>query len=88
MDHLGPLGLEEATHDVDGGVVPVEEAGRRDEADRVGGAVEVAHEWVRGLAEMVVMGLVGGIPILYYDVELNYTGTPASVAADRVLAPP
>ena len=27
VDDLGPLGLQEAAHDVDGGVVPVEQAG-------------------------------------------------------------
>ena len=31
VDHLGPLGLQQPAHDVDGGVVAVEEAGRGDE---------------------------------------------------------
>jgi hypothetical protein len=43
VDDLAPLGLEEAPHDVDGGVVAVEQAGGGDEADRMDGAME-AHQ--------------------------------------------
>jgi hypothetical protein len=35
VDHFGPLGLKDATHDVDAGVVPVEETRRGDEAHRM-----------------------------------------------------
>ena len=41
MDHLDPLGLEEAAHDVDGGVVAVEQARGRHEPDGMGGAVQL-----------------------------------------------
>src|SRR5581483_184419 len=40
MDDLGALRLQDAAHDVDRGVVPVEQAGGGDEAHRVGGNVE------------------------------------------------
>ncbi len=40
VDDLGPLGLEEAAHDVDGGVVTVEQGGGGDEAHRVPGHVQ------------------------------------------------
>ena len=40
MDHLGTLRLQDAPHDVDRGVVAVEQAGGRDEPDRVGGRVK------------------------------------------------
>jgi hypothetical protein len=39
VDHLATLGLEQPAHDVDGRVVTVEEAGRRDDPDRSGGEV-------------------------------------------------
>ena len=35
VDDLDPLGLQEAPHDIDSGVVAVEQAGGRDEPDRV-----------------------------------------------------
>ena len=38
VHHLGPRGLEDPAHDVDRGVVPVEQARRGDEADP-GGSV-------------------------------------------------
>ena len=44
VDHLAALALEDPPHDVDRGVVAVEEARRRDQADRVGGTVQVAHQ--------------------------------------------
>jgi hypothetical protein len=40
VDHLGALRLEDAAHDVDRGIVAVEQAGGRDEAHRVDGNVE------------------------------------------------
>ena len=40
VDNLGTLSLEEPADDVDGGVVAVEQARRRDKAHRVGGNVE------------------------------------------------
>jgi hypothetical protein len=43
MHDLRPLGLEEPPHDVDGGVVPVEQAGRGHESHRVSRPVEVSH---------------------------------------------
>ena len=43
VDHLDTLSLQEPAHDVDGGVVPVEQAGRSHEPDRVDRAVEVGH---------------------------------------------
>ena len=43
VDDLGPLRLEQSPHDVDGGVVPVEETGRGHEPDRMVRSVEVAH---------------------------------------------
>jgi hypothetical protein len=43
VDHLGPLGLEDPAHDVDGGVVAVEEARRGHQPDRVRGDVEIGH---------------------------------------------
>ncbi len=39
VDHLDALRLEDPPHDVDGGVVPVEQAGGSDEADGVLGRV-------------------------------------------------
>jgi hypothetical protein len=33
VDHLGALGLQEPAHDVDGGVVPIEQRSRRQHAD-------------------------------------------------------
>ena len=36
VDHLGPAVLDHAAHDVDGGVVPVEERGRGHEPERAG----------------------------------------------------
>jgi len=39
VDHFGAVGHEDAAHDVDRGVVPVEQRGRRDEAHLVGGFV-------------------------------------------------
>ncbi len=41
MDHLAPLRLQDATHDRDRGVVPVEEAGGGDETDGTGRHVQV-----------------------------------------------
>ena len=72
VDDLGPLGLEQAPHDVDGGVVPVEQAGRGHEPDRMDRSVEVAHAgtgwgWRRGAAERVITPY-------YYDVLLNWPG--------------
>ena len=43
VHHLGALRLEDAPHDVDARVVPVEECGRGHEADRVLGLVELVH---------------------------------------------
>ncbi len=43
VDDLGALGLEEAPHDADGGIVPVEQAGRGHEPDRMDQSVEIAH---------------------------------------------
>ena len=40
VDHLGPLRLQYAAHDVDGRVVAVEETRRRDDSDRIGGNVQ------------------------------------------------
>jgi hypothetical protein len=40
VHHLGPLRLQHPAHDVDGGVVAVEQARRRHEADRVRGHVQ------------------------------------------------
>ncbi len=40
MDHLGPLGLQQPAHDVDGGIVAVEQAGGGHETDRAGRNVE------------------------------------------------
>ena len=40
VDNLGSLSLEQPADDVDGGVVPVEQAGCGDEAHRVGRHVE------------------------------------------------
>ena len=42
VDDLGPLGLQDPPHDVDRGVVPVEQRGRGDEPDRVLGRVQGA----------------------------------------------
>jgi hypothetical protein len=39
VDHLGAHALQDAPHDVDGGVVAVEQAGGGDEAHLVRGAV-------------------------------------------------
>ena len=44
VDDLAALAHEDPPHDVDRGVVAVEQRGRRDEADRVRGGVEVGHE--------------------------------------------
>ena len=44
VHHLGPLGLQDAPHDVDRRVMPVEQRGRRHEAHRVGGHVQVPRE--------------------------------------------
>ncbi len=41
VDHFGALGLQEPPHDVDGGVVPVEQAGGGHEPDRIGRLVEL-----------------------------------------------
>ena len=43
VDHLRPLGLQETAHDVDGGVVTVEQAGRGHEPHRVCGPVQPGH---------------------------------------------
>ena len=43
VDHLGALRLQDAPHDVDGRVVPVEQARRGDEPHRVHGLVEVTR---------------------------------------------
>ena len=43
VDHLAALALEDPPHDVDRRVVAVEQARGRDEADGVGGLVQVAH---------------------------------------------
>jgi len=42
MDHLGALRLQDPAHDVDRGVVAVEQGGRGDEANRVDGYAEFA----------------------------------------------
>ena len=47
VDHLAALRLEDPPHDVDGGVVPVEQARRGDEAHRVRGDVQLAS-WSEG----------------------------------------
>ena len=45
VDDLRALGLQQPTHDIDGRVVPVEQAGCGDEAHRMGGNVEgLVHE--------------------------------------------
>ena len=41
VDHLSPLGLQDPPHDVDRGVVPVEQRGRGDEAHRMRRNVQV-----------------------------------------------
>ena len=69
VDDLGPLGLEEAPHDVDGGVVAVEQAGRGHEPHRVGRTVEVGHR--RTASAAVGSWGAGGITSGYYDVVLN-----------------
>ena len=43
VDHLAALALEDPPHDVDRGVVAVEQAARGDQADRVGGDVQAVH---------------------------------------------
>jgi hypothetical protein len=40
VDDLGALTLQDPPHDVDRGVVPVEQARRGDESNRVGGQVQ------------------------------------------------
>jgi hypothetical protein len=52
VDDLRSAGLQDAAHDVDGGIVPVEEAGGGDEADFVVGAVGlyVFHDYKFGFA--------------------------------------
>ena len=49
VDHLAALAHEDPPHDVDRRVVPVEERGRGDEADRVLRDVEVGHAQIVGL---------------------------------------
>jgi hypothetical protein len=48
VDHLAALRLDEAAHDVDGGVVAVEQRGGRDEAQRCVGGGAVFHADVGG----------------------------------------
>lgn len=43
VDHLRTLGLKDAPHDVDRGVMPVEEAGSGDKADGMLSARHVLH---------------------------------------------
>src|SRR5664279_2721313 len=43
VDHLAASGLEDPPHDVDAGVMPIEEAGGRDEADLVPGRVALGR---------------------------------------------
>ena len=76
VDDLGPLGLQEPAHDVDGGVVAVEEAGRGDEADRVVGPVELGHRRPSTgtpptAGTWAGLGRWGPIPQDYYNVLLN-----------------
>ena len=49
VDDLAALAHEDPPHDVDRGVVAVEQRGRRDEADRVRGGVQVGHGSIVGL---------------------------------------
>ena len=73
VDDLGPLGLQEPPHDVDGGVVPVEQAGRGDEPDRVDRCVQRGHDLIR---RGDCSGGVAVIPMRrdYYNVLLNGEG--------------
>ncbi len=54
MDDLYALGLQQSAHDVDGGVVAVEEAGCRHKPNRVGGPMQNGR-----LARRVLGGLHG-----------------------------
>ncbi|EWS62482.1 hypothetical protein Y695_04291 [Hydrogenophaga sp. T4] len=63
VDHLGAHALQDAAHDVDGGVVAVKQAGGGDEAHLVGGAVagqglEVGGKVGHGLVSRAGLGPV------------------------------
>ena len=65
VDDLGPLRLQEPAHDVDGGVVAVEQAGRRHEPDRVHRPVQLGHASVRRRARRgTVRGVTHGARLL------------------------
>ncbi len=76
VDHLGPLALHDPPHDVDRGVVAVEERGGGDDADGVGRDVEPllgrlrCHGWVlrSGSGEML------GRPSTYREVTSRWAG--------------
>ena len=75
---LGPLGLQEPTHDVDGGVVPVEQAGGGHEAHRVDRPVELGHRWSGRHREGEDMAAD------YYDVVLKITMTSNKSLAELI----
>src|SRR6476620_8065774 len=43
VDHLGALGLEDPPHDVDRGVVPVEQGRSGDQSDGTRGTMQIIH---------------------------------------------
>ena len=63
MEHLGARGLDDATHDADGGIVTIEQTGGSDDSDLVLGNVggRLARRWtwceVTGGALMVRLPL-------------------------------
>ena len=69
VDHLGALALEDPPHDVDGGVVAVEQAGGGDEPHRVDGDVQVGR-----LAPWGHLSNVRGVSRptrIYLDIRLS-----------------
>jgi hypothetical protein len=77
VDDLGAHALQDAPHDVDGGVMPVEQAGGGDETDLVGRAV-------LGQRLVMAVSLLGRILGPAIDVNVNQEkGRPNGAAWQR-----
>ena len=76
VDDFGPLGLQKPAHDVDGGIVPVEQTGGGDESDRMTRLMELRHDRARPAGPV---DRVTGVPMArdYYNVLLNVEGPGA-----------
>src|SRR5690606_34473569 len=86
----GPGGLQDASHDVDGGVVAIEQRRGGDEADVVVGAVDFgglvggsAHRGLRRGSSVCAGNIATGGRCVSLELELTWLFGPSAVSLQR-----